>query len=59
MSLSILIGITRLFIENGIDINFKDESGDNAFIKLCQYYKNVNLKRHQPIETKHQMKQFQ
>jgi hypothetical protein len=38
-----LIGIIRFFIENGIDINCKNENGENALTKLCENYKKQNL----------------
>jgi ankyrin repeat protein len=38
-----LIDITRFLIEKGIDINSKNEYGNNALIMLCIWYKNENV----------------
>jgi ankyrin repeat protein len=38
-----LIVIIRLLIEQGIDINWKNENEDNALTLLCRYYQNENL----------------
>jgi ankyrin repeat protein len=38
-----LIEIIKLFIENGINVNYKTEYGENALTKLCNHYKKENL----------------
>jgi ankyrin repeat protein len=38
-----LIDIIRLLIENGIDVKFKDNDGDNALTLLVQNYELQNL----------------
>jgi ankyrin repeat protein len=38
-----LLDITGLLIENGIDINCKNKSGDNALTVLCRYYAKENV----------------
>jgi ankyrin repeat protein len=38
-----LIDIVQLFIENGIDVNWKNRAGWNALLFLCKNYVNDNL----------------